>query len=181
MHRLKIGKIESIFAKIKDKESELSDINIVEYAINFDNGKSYVTNQPIGNSKAGDIVSFILCEKGFNSREECIILTDDNADEILKEDKKSKLMLLFNIAAISIAFITLIINIVSNGLSSDINLSFNFLLANVILLFSRESIKINKLRMDNEEKAYIKNRYCNKEIKIEDINIQSKKESIIIK
>lgn len=181
MHRLKIGKIESIFAKIKDKENELSDINIVEYEINFDNGKSYVTNQPIGNSKARDIVSFILGEKGFNSREECIILTDDNADEILKEDKKSKLMLLFNAAAISIAFITLIINIVSNGLSSDINLSFNFLLANVILLFSRESIKINKLRMDNEEKTYIKDRYCNKKIKIEDINIQSKKESIIIK
>lgn len=175
MSKIESAIIDSIFVKIKEDESV--DIDIIEYDIHLDNGKKYISRCSIGDCKVGDKVDVLLYEDFFNPRnKECIILNNENAKNILKEDKKTGTLISLNIFTSVIGIILIFGTMLVKGL--DIDLSGAMLMCSGILLLSLESWKIGSFKLSKSDRKYIEKIISNKSKKEENINIKIKEKII---
>ena len=169
------GEIESIFVKLKENES--NNIDIVEYDLHLRNSEKYITKESIGDSKAGDKVDLLLYDNPFSAKEkECIILNNKNAQNLLKEDKKTGTLISLNIFTSVIGIILIFGTMLAKGL--DIDLSGALLMCSGILLLSLESWKIGSFKLNKNDREYIEKIISNKNQKKENINIKTKEKII---
>lgn len=175
MSKIESGIIDSIFVKIKDDESV--DVDIIEYDIHLDNGKKYISRCSIGNCKVGDSVDVLLYENFFNpTNKECIILNNENAKNILKEDKRTGNLISLNIFTSLIGIILIFGTMLAKGF--DIDLSGAILMCSGILLLSLESWKIGSFKLNKNDREYIEKIISNKNQEKENINIKTKEKII---
>lgn len=148
--------IESIFVKLKENES--NNIDIVEYDLHLRNGEKYITKESIGDSKAGDKVDLLLYDNPFSAKEkECIILNNRNAQNILKEDRKTDFLISLNIITSLVGVFIILGAMLVKGLNMD--LSGAMIMCSGIFLLSIESWKIGSFKIGKEDRKYIEKKY----------------------
>lgn len=169
MSKIESRIIDSIFVKIKEDESV--DIDIIEYDIHLDNGKKYISRCSIGDCKVGDKVDVLLYEDFFNPRnKESIILNNRSAQNVLKEDRKTDVLISLNIITSLIGVFLILGAMLVKGLNMD--LSGAMIMCSGIFLLSIESWKIGSFKIGKEDRKYIEKKYS--QINNTDLKIKRK-------